>query len=72
VKDTLKLSTLFSMKIAWIKKRDLPGWTSVVGSDIARLTMNNFPEEPLYTLDFWGEKTDFDDAPHVWVIPKKA
>jgi len=32
------------------------------------LRMNNFPEEPLWTLFFYGESIDFDDTPENWNI----
>ena len=33
------------------------------------LVMNDFPEEPLYTLSCDGETLDLDDAPPEWIIP---
>jgi hypothetical protein len=31
--------------------------------------MNDFPDEPLYTVEVSGERFDFDDAPASWTIP---
>ena len=36
--------------------------------EICYLRMNNFPEEPLWTLFYKGESFDFDDAPASWKI----
>jgi hypothetical protein len=32
------------------------------------LRMNDFPDEPLWTLYFKGKKIDFDDKPDWWKI----
>ena len=34
-----------------------------------KLKMNDFPDEPMYTLSFQGESVDFDDKPQCWDIP---
>jgi hypothetical protein len=34
------------------------------------LVMNNFPEEPLYSVRCNGESLDIDDSPAGWVIPR--
>ena len=34
-----------------------------------KLRMNDFPEEPLYTLIVEGEELDIDDAPKGWSFP---
>ncbi len=36
------------------------------------LRMNNFPEEPLWTLFFKEESVDFDDAPSKWHITYRS
>lgn len=33
------------------------------------LVMNDFPDEPLYTLTYNNESVDFDDKPPCWFIP---
>ena len=32
------------------------------------LKMNDFPEDPLWTIFFYGEHLDFDDDPTQWEI----
>lgn len=34
------------------------------------LRMNDFPDEPLYTLFYKGESVDIDDSPSGWTIPE--
>jgi hypothetical protein len=34
-----------------------------------KLRMNDFPDEPLYTLSVGGNKIDLDDAPAGWAFP---
>lgn len=36
------------------------------------LIMNDFPEEPFWTLFFFGEFLDFDDEPKQWKITYKS
>ena len=36
------------------------------------LRMNNFPEEPLWTLFYKGESIDFDDTPPKWNITYRS
>ena len=47
-------------------------FTATVDGHSCRLHMNNFPEEPLYTLVVDGEARDLDEAPPVWKFPKLA
>jgi hypothetical protein len=37
-------------------------------SDVCYLRMNDFPDEPLWTLFYKGDSIDFDDTPSVWKI----
>ena len=36
------------------------------------LRMNDFPEEPLWTLFFMGAQKDFDDKPLIWKIKYRS
>jgi hypothetical protein len=36
--------------------------------DECYLRMNDFPDEPLWTLFYKGESIDFNDTPFVWKI----
>ncbi len=41
-----------------------------VDGDLCQLTMNDFPEEPLYTLRWHDEALNIDDAPEGWVFKR--
>lgn len=44
-------------------------WSATLDGVVYRLTMNDFPEEPLYTLRCGDASIDLDDAPLHWKIP---
>ena len=48
--------------VAFLAEREASVWT---------IRINDFPEEPLYTLLVDGEEIlHFDDWPHFWIRPK--
>jgi hypothetical protein len=58
---------LLTLKVAW--QRVSPGhWLATVGGEECSLTMNDFPDERLYTVRAFGETLDIDDAPDSWTI----
>jgi hypothetical protein len=64
------LDSLLKKHITWIE--DIPHCSHFhahVDGDLCRLRMNDFPEEPMYTVEVEGEKRDFDELPSGWVIP---
>jgi len=56
--------------IVWMKAERPANWSAFYGGECIRLRMNDFPEEPLYTLFFGAESIDIDDPPEVWAIPR--
>jgi hypothetical protein len=70
MKSFLKIEDLLVVAITWSKTSGKPHWPAMVGKDPCELAMNEFPEEPLYTLHWQARKVDFDDAPHHWKIPR--
>lgn len=53
---------LLRLHIRW--KKLAPGrWEARVTETVCTLTMNDFPEEPLYTVRVAGQSLDLDDAP---------
>ena len=60
---------LLNKKIIWIQNFDEPSiFESNYNGRCCILRMNNFPEEPMYTL-FWKEESlDMDDAPKCWTL----
>jgi hypothetical protein len=69
--DTVgNIKALLAVHIVWIKAPGKPEWAAVLGDQECRLRMNDFPEEPLYTL-MWNDQTlDMDDVPACWIIPR--
>ncbi len=48
--DCNKIDCLLRIDIVWQKIEDEPLWSAIVDGNKCTLTMNNFPEEPLYTI----------------------
>lgn len=65
------INKLLNVPIEWIKRKTEPEWYAFVDGEECTLTMNNFPEEPLYTLGWMGVSLDLDDAPSAWSIPRE-
>ena len=64
------ISLLFNKQITW--KFVKPGgieFYAIVDGQKCELRMNNFPEEPLYTLEYMNQTIDFDDRPKTWKLP---
>jgi len=68
--DIRSIGDLINGHIAWIKEAGVPRWRAMHRGEKCELTMNNFPEEALYTLKWRGESIDFDDSPSSWSIPR--
>jgi len=58
---------LLLLPVRWRKVND-GRWDAQVNEHQCTLMMNNFPEEPLYTVSVDGRLLDLDDAPGQWVI----
>lgn len=58
---------LLTVEIDW-KKTAPTHWESTVGGRRCLLVMNDFPDEPLFTVSIEGESLDLDDAPTLWHI----
>lgn len=41
-------------------------WTAYVDGQLCELRMNDFPEEPLFTIIVNGRTLDINDAPRAW------
>jgi hypothetical protein len=65
-----ELKRLFNQKIVW--KRSMKSnveFIAYVDGEDSLLRINDFPDEPFFTLIFKGNEYDFDDAPKLWEIP---
>jgi hypothetical protein len=60
---------LLDTKIFWIKESGRPNWWANALGKRCELRMNDFPEEPLYTVKWGDESLDIDESPPNWSIP---
>ncbi len=65
-----ELEFLFAEQINWqFANSGRVEFYAYVNHEKCELRMNDFPEEPLYTLTFKGQSVDFDDCPKIWSLP---
>ncbi len=69
LRGVVVIRKLLSEKISWIEKSGKAKWWASCLGKKCELTMNNFPEEPLYTVRCDGESMDIDDLPPNWSVP---
>ena len=64
------IEDLLNQKLSWKpivdSKRDF--YNPDFSTDECYLRMNNFPDEPLWTLFYKGDSLDFDNTPVNWDI----
>jgi len=65
-----RVADLLQIQIDWIKRSGEPEWYAFLSGEMCELILNDFPNEPLYTLKWRDESVDLDDAPACWVIPR--
>jgi hypothetical protein len=58
---------LLMLPVRWLRVRD-GYWSATVNGHDCSLRMNDFPDEPLYTVAVEGVSIDIDDAPLMWSI----
>jgi hypothetical protein len=64
------VKSLLSKKIEWQRKPAQIGeWFAIVEGDQCELAMNDFPDEPAYTVAVRDQTLDLDDLPSGWVVP---
>jgi hypothetical protein len=68
--DAQTIDALLRTRIDWIKETGQPRWRAMHRGEKCELTMNDFPDEPLYTLKWRSERIDFDESPSGWSIPR--
>ena len=59
---------LFNESIVWTEVGDCE-FNSRVDNYECNLRINDFPDEPMYTLTYKGGAIDFDDKPSNWIVP---
>lgn len=70
IDDSKGLAHFLLLNIDWRKREGQPVWDAMVGSENVILYMNDFPDEPLYTLEWRKLRLDIEDAPSAWIIPR--
>ena len=68
----ISLNGCFSAAVEWIPSIDSAFvWQASAGNDFWQVRVNDFPDEPLYTLYVdGGQVGDFDDWPATWRRPR--
>ena len=64
IKQVLKEKTVWRKK----HKEDTFFISDTYPEEVCNLTMNDFPDEPMWTLKFYDESIDFDNNPKNWEI----
>lgn len=71
MKPALTARELLALPIEW--RMTLPGrWAASVQGVECALVLNNFPDEPLYTISVGDEALDLDDPPPNWSIERDS
>ena len=66
-----EVSELLSQRIQWRKPEGSSvTWSAVVNGEACTLVMNDFPDEPLYTVTSRGTSFDIDELPSCWSITR--
>ena len=63
----ISATQLLAMRIIWHKVR-VGEWETIVDGEKYGLAMNDFPEEPLYTVHHEGGSFDVEEKPAQWDI----
>ncbi len=68
--NVIKSNHLLSLSIYWQKVKETERYYYAYQNDeLLLLRMNNFPDEPLYTLINKLQISDLDNLPNTWVLP---
>ena len=64
------IKNLFMEDVVWQKIKGKNGkWFTEFNGEKYHLQMNDFPDEPLFTVKSESESMNFDDPPLLWLIP---
>ncbi|MGH1366919.1 MAG: hypothetical protein ACRBF0_25395 [Calditrichia bacterium] len=65
-----KIDRILYERITWNPENNEEGkfTTSSYSRDDCWIQMNDFPEEPLWTLYYRGESKDIEDTPTIWKV----
>lgn len=61
------LEALQDTELTWIATRNDPTFfEAVFEGEHVQIRMNDFPDEPIYTVFFRGEEIDIEESPRKW------
>jgi len=65
-----KINRILCESLTWNPVKGIEGryFTSQYDKTECWIQMNDFPEEPLWTLNYKGESKDIEDTPSLWKI----
>lgn len=65
-----KINKVLYEPLTWnlIQGEESKYFTDKYSKDICWIQMNDFPEEPLWTLFYKGDSVDIEDTPILWKI----
>lgn len=68
-----EINKLTKESMKWVSETDSGRYfyTDAYDKGICWLRINDFPDEPLWTLFYKGDAINFDDKPENWVIVYK-
>jgi hypothetical protein len=67
------LNDIQQAKITWIATRDDPTlFEAVFNGEHVQLRMNDFPDEPIYTLFVRDKAIDIEEGPQVWHLDHRS
>ena len=73
MKSVTRITDVLDAKVVWheVSPRGVEVEAIINGVRV-RLRMNDFPDNPLYTLIMGDESLDLEDAPECWVLPWRS
>jgi len=63
----MQAKDLLKMKIRWMERRPA-SWEAEINGVLCTLEMNDFPDEPMYTVRVGNSHVDLDDRPTCWTL----
>ncbi len=66
----MEIEDILQREVKW--KEEVPGgveFFAYIDGELCQLRMNDFPDEPLYTLTWKNSQIDLDDRPIKWDVP---
>lgn len=65
---TRRLDELVRCVIQWRRDATSGGWAASMDGEAYSLQMNDYPDEPLYTVRWRKEAKNLEDLPQGWIV----